>query len=98
MATNDEMVDIENRFSSIRVNDNFETFAYNLNNDQNIIVSSIVESLGLKHALQMESQNRVILVNGEKGFYIDENERGLCYIGLKILLNKFITSLILLLH
>ena len=74
---NREMVNLENALSSITIN-GFESYTYNLNNNQIKPVSSIVASLGLKHALNIDTE---VWVDGEKGYFIDEKKRGFCYIG-----------------
>jgi hypothetical protein len=66
-------------YSSL-VKDNFNPFTYNFNNDnRNRPVSSTIESLGLKHALNIELPKNIVFVNEEKGYYMDENKSGICY-------------------
>lgn len=75
---NDGINDIINEFNEIRINDQFERFTYNFGiNKQNRTVSSTVQSLGLKHALNIT--NLTVMVNQEKGFYVDQNEEGIRY-------------------
>jgi hypothetical protein len=77
---NPEIINLENALRRIQLNDNFNPFTYNFNNDnRNRSVSSSVESLGLKHALNIELPNNVVFVNEEKGYYMDENKSGICY-------------------
>ena len=77
---NPEIINLENTLRGIQLNDNFNPFTYNFNNDnRNRPVSSTIESLGLKHALNIELPNNVVFVNEEKGYYMDENKSGICY-------------------
>ena len=66
MATsrlNPEIIRLEKVLRGIQLNDNFNSFTYNFNNNQNRQVSSTVEPLGLKHALNIELPNNVVFVN-----------------------------------
>jgi hypothetical protein len=77
---NPEIINLENTLRGIQLKDNFNPFTYNFNNDnRNRPVSSTIESLGLKHALNIELRNNVVFVNEEKGYYMDENKSGICY-------------------
>ena len=62
-------------------NDNFKPFRYAKDLKLSSFSSS-VESLGLKHGLNMESEDQFVVLNGEKGYYTDKKQRGISFIGI----------------